>query len=96
MERLAIEDGDLSWESARAHAEQADAAHPLPQPPYRCGQIWAWKSPETEGSWVSGQIFGWSEDRPFYSAGCLLPASATRLVLLHDPLVPADAPWSSP
>jgi len=81
----------LSWSCIEAQALVIDAQRPIPKPPYRCGQIWAWVDPD-EGRWRSSQISFLSDGRP---AGLVAHFRAKRLVLLHDPLVPTDAPWSS-
>lgn len=73
-------------------AEAYDAAHPLPHPGYRVGQIWALLYTFGGGFHVymvqnrhDATVAAWVHGRPKVEAA----------FLLHDPLRPDLAPWSS-
>jgi len=80
---------------ALVECAEYDAAHPLPHPGYRCGQIWARRS--DAGNWYVCII----DAHHMLAASQAWFSLAERFVgtefsvLLHDPCMPHCAPWSS-
>lgn len=70
-----------------------DTEHPLLRPPTRCGQIWAEQN--AAGNWRIAAI----GERCVGGLGFALHTGdsfgTTAWLLLHDPLFPKSAPWSS-
>lgn len=71
--------------------ERIDAAHPLPHPGYRAGQVWL---VAFGASWDTITVLQARNQHltglSFHSACVFVPAGA---FLLHDPLMPSKAPW---
>jgi len=91
-------DGAVVWmreaSAAQACAEY-DAAHPLPHPGYRVGQVWARRG--DNGNWyvciIDAHHMLATSQAWFSLAERFVGAEFS--VLLHDPIRPDLAPWSS-
>ncbi len=80
---------DTSGATVEALLARIDAEHPLPRPPVRAGQIWAWP----DGYHIQISAAGTGK---MFLVGFELMRDMTDAFLLHDPLFPADAPWAPP
>lgn len=80
--------------SLREACEAHDAAHPLPEPGYRVGQVWTVFFSAGEDALSRPQTHLVLIDRPHPDWATPLGLKPAR-VLLHDPCRPDLAPWSS-
>lgn len=90
--------GTVQDPDAEAEVEAYDAAHPLPHPGYRAGQVWLVRDRRGLATVVvaavdtDGSVFldaGFMRWRGAEHAGDVLADA----FLLHDPLMPHLAPW---